>query len=293
MTASRLWALTVLIIVVLLASLAFVALRLSWHRGGHTSILPLTVDQQPVAEQGTAQHDTIAILALAPFGTAISPQAPQQRATAIKIDVLLRGVLLDPDPTQSRAFLLTAGSTKAYGMGDEVQSAELVAINADTITLRSETGLHVVGFNGLVDGTESEMPDQSEPVEDPNDPFARLAAALVPGNGSIDLRPAPPAETTDEYINLWRDRISQNPQAAMDTIGVEVVENGYRIKPDPNIGVTLAGLRPGDVVTKLNGQTVGDLASDRQLYDQVAASGIARLEVFRDGKALLLTFPLR
>jgi len=71
------------------------------------------------------------------------------------------------------------------------------------------------------------------------------------------------------------------------------VENGYRVKEDPNIGVTLAGLKPGDVITSLNGQTVGDLARDKELYDEVAASGIARLEVFRNGKAILLTFPLR
>lgn len=293
MTAARLWALTTLITVVLLATLAFAVVRLSWHRGGHTSILPIEVDQQPATEQSIAQHDTIAIVALAPFGTPISELAPQQRANTTKIDVLLRGVLLDPDPIQSRAFLLTDGSTRAYGLGDDVQSTELVAINADTVTLRSDAGLHIVGFKGLIDGEQTETPKQAKPMKDVNDPFARLAAALVPGNGSIDLRPAPPAETTDEYIDLWRDRITQNPQAAMDTIGVEVVENGYRIKPDPNIGVTLAGLRPGDVVTKLNGQTVGDLAGDRQLYDQVAASGIARLEVFRDGKAILLTFPLR
>ena len=79
----------------------------------------------------------------------------------------------------------------------------------------------------------------------------------------------------------------------MDSVGVELVENGYRVKADPNIGVTLAGLKPGDVITRLNGEAVGDLNSDKQLYDDVAASGIARLEVVRNGRALLLTFPLR
>jgi general secretion pathway protein C len=174
-----------------------------------------------------------------------------------------------------------------------VQSAELVAINADTITLKTAETLLVVGFDGLEDGNKQKTETADKPTEDASDPFARLAAAIVPGQGSIDLREAPPPETTDEYINLWRDRITQNPQAAMDTVGVELVENGYRIKADPNIGVTLAGLRPGDVVTRLNGQAVGDLDQDRALYDTVAASGIARLEVVRDGQALLLTFPLR
>ena len=293
MTAARMWALTAMITLCLLASLVFAGVRLGWHLDGHTSILPMAVDPQPVAAQDLAQHDIIAILALAPFGQAISTQAPQKNTSAVRLDVALRGVLLDTDPTQSRAFLLSAGSTKTFGLGDMVQLAELVAINADTVTLRSKDGLHIIGFNGLQDGQETETSTPVEPAPDTTDPFARLAAAIVPANGSIDLRDAPTPETTDEYINLWRDRITDNPQSAMDAVGVEVVENGYRIKPNPNIGVTLAGLKPGDVITSLNGQTVGDLTSDRRLYDEVAAAGIARLEVFRDGKPMLLTFPLR
>jgi Trypsin-like serine proteases, typically periplasmic, contain C-terminal PDZ domain len=130
-------------------------------------------------------------------------------------------------------------------------------------------------------------------TEQRDDPFARLASAIVPGQGSIDLRDPPPPETTQDYIAAWRDRITRNPKAAMDRVGVELVENGYRIKPDPNIGVTLAGLRPGDVITRLNDQSVGDLARDRIVCDDVAAAGIARVEVMRDGQTMLLTFPLR
>jgi general secretion pathway protein C len=79
----------------------------------------------------------------------------------------------------------------------------------------------------------------------------------------------------------------------MNRVGIELVENGYRVRTDPNIGVTLAGLRPGDVITSLNGQSIGDMEQDRILYDDVAAAGIARLEVVRDGQTMLLTFPLR
>jgi len=294
MTAGRLWALTALVAGLLIASLVFAGVRLGWHMGGHTDVLPLSTAVQPAAEGTAPQRDIDAIVALAPFGQiATVEQATQAPESLKKLDLALRGVLVDPDPGQSRAYILAGGVTSVFRIGDDVQSAELVAINTDTITLKVEDRLLIVGFDGVLDGEKP--PDQSEPgqTEPLDDPFARLAAAIVPGQGSIDLRDGPPPETTDDYINLWRDRIIQNPEAAMNSVGVELVENGYRIKADPDIGVTLAGLRPGDVVTRLNGQAVGDLTRDRQIYDEVAAAGIARLEVVRDGESLMLTFPLR
>lgn len=294
MTAARLWILTSLVAGLLIASLVFAGVRLWWHMSGHTEVLPMSVARQPATEGTAPQRDLDVITALAPFGqvepVAQTRQAPENMA---KLDLALRGVLVDPDPGQSRAYILAGGKMSVLRVGDEVQAAELVAINTDTITLQTGDRLQVVGFGGILAGQESAEESDTSAEQAPSDPFARLAAAIVSGPGSIDLREGPPPETTDDYIKLWRDRITRNPQAAMDSVGVELVENGYRIKNDPDIGVTLAGLRPGDVVTRLNGQPVGDLSSDRELYDQVAASGIARLEVERDGQALLLTFPLR
>ncbi|QUJ76785.1 hypothetical protein KDD17_01595 [Sulfitobacter albidus] len=296
MTAARLWTLTALLVVALIASLMFAGARLIWHAQGHTSVLPQELPPIGAAPQETAPRDTAAIAALAPFGQAAAPDAVARPAQQSRISATLRGVLVDPDPAASRAFLLVAGQTAVYRLGDAVSGAELVAINTDTVTLKAGDDLVIVGFDGVVDGdagTGTALTAAPQVDEAPDDPFARLAAAIVPGQGSIDLRDAPPPETTEEYIAFWRERITQNPQAAMDTVGLELVENGYRVKTDPNIGVSLAGLRAGDVVTRLNGQTLGDLKNDRLLYDEVAASGIARLEVVRDGKALLLTFPLR
>lgn len=295
MTAQRLWMLTAIALLVLLASLAAAALRLHWHAQGHTSLLPLTLVAAPEETAETMPRDTGAIIALAPFGQQPAPADAPSVPERTSLDVALRGVLVDPDPTQSRAFLVLDGKTSVFRLGDPVSTAELVAINTDTVTLNFRDALMIVGFDGM------EGQDPQDPTSDPisgdtdtrDDPFARLAAAIVPGQGSIDLRDAPPPETTEDYIALWRDRITQNPQAAMDRVGIELVEQGYRVMEDPNIGVTLAGLRAGDVVTRLNGQALGDPDSDRVLYDEVAASGIARLEVVRDGKALLLTFPLR
>jgi general secretion pathway protein C len=291
MTARRLWLFTALIALALLASLLLSGGQLLRHLAGQTGAIALDLPPPPAQAEPAAPRQIGAIIALAPFGQPANT-APAAVESAAPLRLTLRGVLVDPDPAQSRAYVMHEGETGTFRLGEEIQQAELVAINRDTITLRRGEELVIVGFEGI-EGEERPEAAPESPASPPTDPFARLAAAIVPGQGSIDLREAPPPETTEEYIDFWRERITRNPQSAMETVGVELVENGYRVTPDPNIGVTLAGLKPGDVVTRLNGRTLGNLERDRVLYDEVAAAGIARLEVVRAGKALLLTFPLR
>lgn len=294
MMARWMWGVVGAVVIALLGSLGWSAAQLVWHRAGHTSVMPLAISDQAAAPVNDAPQDLAAITALTPFGRAAEPATPAKATPgAATLDIALRGVLLDPDNTLSRAFIRAKGQVDVFRIGDAVLSAELVEIGTDTVTLMLDGDTIRVGFAGIVGADQPTAPIATVQEDTSSDPFARLAAAIVPGQGSIDLREAPPPETTADYIDLWRDRITRNPQDAMDRVGVELVENGYRIKPDPNIGVTLAGLRPGDVITGLNGQSVGDLEKDRVLYDEVAAAGIARVEVVRDGQSLLLTFPLR
>ncbi len=295
MNLNRVWALVGTVGLVLLGSLIWASAQVAWHVAGHTTVLPIGISAPSASEVPAMPTNIEAISALAPFGTPVSEKVQdRQGTTPALLNIALRGVLLDSDPARSRAFLHVDGGIAVYSLGDEVKSAVLVRIGTETITLKSGADLVVVGFEGVETRPATSTDQIAEAATDiGNNPFARLSAALVAGQGSVELRDTPPPETTDDYINLWRDRIARNPQAAMEAVGVEFVENGYRIKANPNIGVTLAGLRAGDVIAGLNGRSVGDLDRDRKLYDEVAAAGMARLEVIRDGQSLFLTFPLR
>ncbi|MCE0507408.1 hypothetical protein LR948_18815, partial [Roseivivax sp. GX 12232] len=183
-----------------------------------------------------------------------------------------------------------------YRIGDSLsEGVRLTAIGPEAIEVEIDGEATRFGFDGALDGSAPapEATAEAAPADAPASPLDRLRAAIVPGRGSLDLREAPPPETTQEYIDLWRGRIIEDPQSVLDTIGLVPGLEGYRIDANPNIGVTLAGLKPGDLVTKVNGQAVGDPDEDRTFYDEVAASGQARLEVVRDGETLLMSFPLR
>ena len=91
----------------------------------------------------------------------------------------------------------------------------------------------------------------------------------------------------------YRERLRDDPQRVLDDLVLVATEDGYEVGADPAEPVRRAGLEPGDLVAKVNGQQVGDIARDRRLFDEVVASGRARVEVVRDGRRMALSFPLR
>ena len=295
MSVRHIWSAVWAIGALLLVSLIWSAVQVGWRMAGHTDVVPLDVSVRMADAVMPGVVNLEAITGLAPFGATLEDRPVSvQRARAAEVNIVLHGVLWDVDPARSRAILAVGGARDVYRIGDMVRSVEVLAIGVDTVTVMSGEKRLTIGFEGARDAeVGTGAGDGASSSEATLSPFERLAAAIVPGQGSIELRETPPPETMEDYINLWRERITRNPQTAMEMVGLELVENGYKVAPEPNIGVTMAGLRPGDVITRLNGQSIGDVERDRQLYDEVAASGMARLEVVRDGQSLLLTFPLR
>ncbi|MBU2378363.1 MAG: signaling protein, partial [Alphaproteobacteria bacterium] len=84
-----------------------------------------------------------------------------------------------------------------------------------------------------------------------------------------------------------------NPAAAAGAMGVTATAQGYRIGPNPSPELRRFGLQPGDVIETLNGQAVGDTATDQQLFESARSAGQARVVVVRGGRRLTLNFPLR
>ncbi|QFT61971.1 type II secretion system protein N [Roseivivax sp. THAF30] len=269
--------------------------RLAAHLAGHTGVVPERFEA-PLTEDGASPPvGTENILAFAPFGAPAAPTASENvGATGRMLDLVLHGVLVASDPARSRALIAVSGNVDRYRIGDDLaENAVLVAIAVDFVEVDIDGDPRRFGFDGAHEGAPDTGSTRTPDAAPPPSPLDRLRAAIVPGRGSLDLREAPPPETTQDYIDLWRERIIADPQSVLDTIGLVPGDGGYTIAENPNIGVTMAGLKPGDRVTRVNGQDVGDPDRDRAFYDEIAASGQARLEVVRDGETLLMSFPLR
>ena len=67
-------------------------------------------------------------------------------------------------------------------------------------------------------------------------------------------------------LEQYRAEIEDDPQTLLDELGLAVADGGYAVQESAS-GVLLdAGLQPGDLVTTVNGQQVGNIDRDRALF---------------------------
>ncbi|MBA3323950.1 MAG: hypothetical protein H0T41_01270 [Rhodobacteraceae bacterium] len=219
------------------------------------------------------------ILDLALFGRLVrpaEPDAPTEETEETDLGLTLAGVIIAGDPGASGAIVAGPdGPAQAYGIGQEVTA---------TATLAEVHGDHVIL---MVDGRPETL---SFPQRD------GMSTGVAAMRALVNAPDAPASEDDADpqaAIARYRERIASNPQTVLDNLGLVATEAGYEVADTASAGVLQAGLQPGDVVAKVNGQQVGDIERDRDFFDEVAASGRARIEVLRDGQRVVLSFPLR
>jgi general secretion pathway protein C len=263
------------------ASLVWAALPVARHSAGIVVLDSLPLPDAPKEQNDAA--DLSALLTFTPFGH--QPQSQPAQSSAKRPEIILRGIFAS-QTSASTALLEVDGETGLYRAEMVVADALVVTqILPDVVHLKDDQSTVSLRFDETTEGKGT-----TRVTDTRSDLMARLRqSTAVPAK----YQPPKAPETTADYIDYWRHRIRKNPQAVLDEIGLRPTDAGYVIAETHDIGVRLAGLQSGDLVRMVNGQNVGDPDSDRALYDQIAAAGIARLEVERDGKTLSFSFPLR
>ena len=274
------WLFHAVVFMAVAASLVWAGLPVLRHMSG---IVVLEASPPPNLPK-EQRADLSAIAAFAPFGRpAVIEIAAEQPAGTLP-SFVLRGVMLAREG-RSAALIAHDGQTQAYGMGEEVADGfKVTAIAQESVELSTGKTNLILRF----DETAQEA-SGTRAKADPNG-LDRLSKSLV--LATKYQKPGKP-ETTSEYIDYWRTRILKNPQAVLDEIGLEATDDGYLIKSRHDVGVKLAGFKSGDLVRRVNGQAVGNPDADRKFYDEIAATGEARVEVERGGKLLSFSFSLR
>jgi general secretion pathway protein C len=274
--------LPIVTLLVVLGVVAASAAPVVWHWRGDFATAPAAHGIIPTAAvaEPLPHADIGPILTLAPFG--VPPEEPiaDTPIGETTLDLTLLGVVVRSDPALSWALIANAGTSGQYGPGDQITDrATLASVVADHVILDVDGTYQILSFPvpGDANPTQPAVATGTD----------RLLAAVT----AQTAEPVP--ETTADYIDLWRERIIANPGEVMSAIGLIPTPDGYVIAEQHDSGVELAGLRAGDLVTSVNGQAVGNVERDRQLYDDVAASGMARIEIERDGRTIVMSFPLQ
>ena len=293
-----------LLILAVTGAVAHSAALATWHGMG---LYAAPVFSDPVAPRRVAAVpvavDLAPVHALAPFGTRIAPppQAPVSTVpqTPLATGLALRGVMVASRQDRSVAIITAPGiRATRYAIGEKVTDrATLAEVRPDRVILsdgpRRETlwldekdapappagsGTAFASTTGTAGGT---APPARSPVNSTAAPRRTTPAGPAGARG------------VDEIIDLYRRRIAVNPMAVLNGFGVSPTAEGYRIGPAPSEGVVRAGLKTGDIIAEVNGEAVGTVEKDRRLFEQVVASGFARVKIIRNGQEIVLSFPFR
>ena len=198
-------------------------------------------------------------------------------AVAAPPDLAAVGTVVSPRDGASVAVLRSGGRSRVVAVGESVFGGRVLAITARTVLLD-------------FDGAPRELRLQS----------AEAMASAPP-------RPAAPrtarqAEEGDARSMDRRDverRLSQEvPRILAETTLMPVTDGGAQVGftltriPEGTL-LTDAGLRPGDVLTRVNDTPIDSLATLIGLWPKLQGESTLRAVVLRNGQPVALTVNLR
>jgi len=230
---------------------------------------PPKVAPAPISQTSQSQTvDVAAITSAHLFGEVPVEARAQDAATAqvTSLPLVLVGIIAADNPEDGLAILgENAAGAKVYAVGDNVPGgAKLHQVLADKV---------IIDRNGVL---ESLM----------------LPRALQPG------APAPSTaalQTEAPIMDRMRKLIANDPGLMADIMRPQPVfaqgkQKGYRVYPGRNRqAFSRLGLRPGDLVTAINGTPLDDPSRGQEVFGTLGSSSEAHITVIRGGQQQDLT----
>lgn len=215
--------------------------------------------------------DVNTIIAAQLFGQyqAIAGVGNLQDAPETRLSLTLLGILAGT-PEESRALIASSGGEeKPYGIGDDVvPGASLQAIFPDRVILSRNGQMETLRLN-----------------------------RDAPSSGGGDyVRPAAPGPSATASLGQVREQILADPTKASTYIRVQPANvngqlRGYRVYPGrEREAFTESGLRPGDLVTSINGIQLDDNQKALQMLGDLSKAGSISVTVERGGQQQNLNF---
>ena len=235
------------------------------------------VDRAPspgaIAAASRAQRTSVDVAAITNshlFGVAPAAAGGNgANAPQTSMPLVLTGVIAANDPSDGLAILgPSVTATKVYAVGDNIPGgARLHAVLSDHVLLERDGRIEALALPRQLAGGNAPPP-------------------------SISAAPIQPA------LERMRELVSRNPGIIGDIMRPEPVfaggkQQGFRVYPgrDPEVFLQL-GLRPGDLVTAIDGQPLDDPSRGEQILNALGSSSEARVTVLRNGQQQDLTLDL-
>ncbi|MGH8140786.1 MAG: type II secretion system protein GspC [Steroidobacteraceae bacterium] len=230
---------------------------------------PLTaLSTAPVSNNRSVDVAAIAnahLFGNAPAAAAASEDAANAPQTSMPL--VLTGIIAAEDPRNGLAILgENAAAAKVYAVGDNVPGgAKLHGVYNDRVVIDRNGRLESLSLPRQVQGTSTPPPS---------------ANAL---------------QTETPVMDRMRKLMSEDPGLMADIMRPQPVfasgkQKGYRVYPGRNRqAFTRLGLRPGDLVTAINGTPLDDPARGPEIFRTLGSSSEAHITVMRSGQQQDLT----
>lgn len=238
--------------------------------------IPPVASVQPVSSQTSAAP----ISAMHLFGS--SAQAPSGGpidAPETRLNLTLNGVIASTDKRIARAFIATAGDTeKSYIIDATLPGgAVLKEIYPDRVILLRSGRYETLRMPKKVDSIILDDNVDIKPVTSP-------------------VNTIQPNVTREEVLQ-YKQKLLTAPNELAGAVRQRPVRRdgkiiGYRVFPGSEKEVfNRLGLKPGDIVTGINGMPLSDPASAMALYGQLPQMSELNIEVQRQGQSMSLVLP--
>lgn len=213
---------------------------------------------------GGGTRRTVDLMALANshlFGQPQVAAADASAAPQTSMPLVLAGVLAADDPSAGFAIV-----------GENAASAKLHAVGS---TLPGGARLHSVYGDRIVI-------DRGGALESLGLPKNLLPATVRP--------PPVQAASAADPMERVRQAVQQNPGAISDVIRSQQViaggkQRGFRVYPGRNpAAFSRLGLRPGDLITAINGTPLDDPSRGEEVMRTLGSSSEVRVTIMRNGR---------
>lgn len=273
-----------LLILMLLVYGAYLLAKLFWFvlspvNGADVIVLP----PKTLIEQKNESTNVRLLSSFHLFGEAgrVIEQVKNESVVAPKtsLRLLLKGVFTAKDGGSSGAIIEEMGkSAEYYSLGGVLPgNATLEEVYEDRVLLKRNGRLETLSFDEK--GLDSES--QITKLERPKPTQAQFS-------NSNDVQ----VKTPEQFIDEATRQISENPEQALQSVGLNASDNGY-VYQGGNPMLSGLNLKKGDVIRSVNGHALGDVKKDKNLMKSLYEQGSLEVEVVRDGASFYINYPLR
>ena len=214
-------------------------------------------------------------------------ESGQTAAGAEAANILLQGVVVASPSYNSSAVLKVNDQVDRYRVGEMLGNSgfELAEVYWDRVILRRATGAtQEVLFKGLENGL-------NQPIVPATPASNTMSAPSSTMNSAAEAQNLPSAQNE---IGRAIQQMQENKDQYLQNMGVSASDGGFEITSrTPAALRNRLGLRPGDRILSLNGQTLSQGQTEAQLLEQARREGQVKLEIKRGDQTMTIQQDLK